>query len=84
MTTVGTNNLAAEVGDEGASNGPLLLSKDDAARALGISIRQLERIMQQQKIEFVRVGRLIKFTRAHLARYVGYLESLESDAAGAA
>jgi excisionase family DNA binding protein len=50
---------------------PLLLTKDDAARSLSISVRQLSRFLADGSLTAVRLGpRLVRFTTHDLAAFV--------------
>ena len=48
----------------------LLVSTKDAAAALGISTRSLWTLTNQGEIDFVRVGRSIKYSPDHLREFV--------------
>ena len=43
---------------------------EEAAEYLSVSSRTLQRWIQLREIEFIRIGRLTKFTRAILNRYI--------------
>lgn len=60
----------------------LLVNKDDAAYSLGISLRKLERLVNEGQIVIVRVGRSVRVPTDSLRRYVERI-STEQDGRGA-
>lgn len=56
---------------------PVLLSKRDAAAALAMSVRHLERLVSAGEIAAVRDGGSVKFKPAELQRYADALPSWE-------
>jgi excisionase family DNA binding protein len=49
---------------------PPLLSRHDAAEALDISVRKLDQLKANRQINFVEVGRCVKFSHADLQQFV--------------
>lgn len=50
---------------------PLLLSKKDSARILGISLRKLDYITSEGKLHPLRIGRRVLFRYRDLAQFAG-------------
>jgi excisionase family DNA binding protein len=51
-------------------NFPPLLSRHEAAVALDISVRKLDQLKANRQINFVEVGRCVKFSHADLQQFV--------------
>ncbi len=49
---------------------PILLTEPDAAQRLGISLSMLQRLRRGGRIEFFRIGRLVKYKEAQLTDYL--------------
>ena len=49
---------------------PGLLDAAEAARYLGVSERTVRTLTSERRIQFCRVGRLVRFTPEHLEAYV--------------
>ncbi len=47
-----------------------VLNIRDAAQCLGVSVNTLYSWVNQRKIEYIKVGRLVKFKQASLDRYL--------------
>lgn len=60
--------------------GSELVSKREAARSLGVSVRTLERLVAAGELSVVRVGRSVRVTRADLAAYVARRRTTFRDA----
>ena len=52
------------------SNRRGLLSLDEAAQYLGVSLGTLRNWTSMRRVEFVKVGRLTRFTQSALDRYI--------------
>lgn len=49
---------------------PDVLSIDEASELLGISTKSCYRLLQQNKIRHIRIGRVYKIPKAHLLSYL--------------
>lgn len=52
-----------------SSQQPGLLSIDEAAAFLGVSVRSVKRLIAERRLEFIRVGRSIRFRLSGLERF---------------
>ncbi len=59
---------------QGFRPAPTLIGKRDVARRLGCSEVTVNRLLRRGAISYVRVGRLVKFSEAHLAGYLSRQE----------
>ena len=57
---------------------PLLLSKQEAARLLGLSIRSLEHLISRNEIPTRRIGRRVLITRSAIDSFARAKNSNES------
>jgi excisionase family DNA binding protein len=55
---------------ESSTDGALMLSRDQAARFLLISTRNLDYLRESGRLPFVRIGRRIGFIRQDLEQFV--------------
>lgn len=53
-----------------ATHGPELLDVEQAAEYLGVTPRWMRRAVAERRIEFIRVGRLIRWRKDALDRYL--------------
>lgn len=52
---------------------PLLLTKSEAAEALRISARKLDRLIASRQLRAVKLGRHVRITPAELLRFINSL-----------
>jgi excisionase family DNA binding protein len=56
---------------------PIGLTKREAAESLGISVSTLESEMAARKIQYKKIGKLVRFHPEHLHRYM--LDGIDAD-----
>lgn len=53
---------------------PHLITREDAAKTLGVGLRTIDRFLQKGEIPFVKMGRSVRIRRAELDRFTSARE----------
>jgi excisionase family DNA binding protein len=63
-------NVATNPHSDTATTGTVLLDKDELAARLGVSERFVRRLVEERRIPYLKIGRIIRFDPAEIDRWL--------------